>query len=104
MVVSREMDFGVDGINTSRRSSPRARSQICRPIASPNANDSANNLCGVSPCTSGPHSVMTFSFRVPASGTFRWQCYIPCGGGYIDGNGGPMATPGYMMGQMEVQS
>jgi hypothetical protein len=29
---------------------------------------------------------------------------VPCGGGYVDGNGGPMATVGYMMGQMEVQA
>ena len=38
------------------------------PVASPNALDSANNLCGVSPCTSGPHSVMSFSFKVPDFG------------------------------------
>jgi hypothetical protein len=49
--------------------------------------------------------VVTFSFRTPkAGGTFRWQCFVPCGGGYVDGNGGPMATVGYMMGQMEVQA
>jgi hypothetical protein len=35
-------------------------------------------------------------------GIFRWQCIIPCGGGYLDGNGGPMSTEGYMSGQMEV--
>ena len=74
------------------------------PVASPNALDSANNLCGVSPCTSGPHSVMTFSFKVPAAGTFRWQCYVPCGGGFVDGNGGPMQTIGYMTGNMEVRA
>jgi hypothetical protein len=74
------------------------------PVASPNAIDSANNLCGVSPCTSGPHSVMSFSFRAPHSGTFRWQCYVPCGGGFIDGNGGPMQTIGYMTGNMEVRA
>ena len=39
-----------------------------------------------------PHSVVTFSFTTPKSGgTFRWQCFVPCGGGYVDGNGGPMA-------------
>jgi hypothetical protein len=76
------------------------------PIASPNAYDSANNLCGVSPCTSGPHSVMTFNFKVPdtAGVTFRWQCFVPCGGGFIDGNGGPMQTIGYMTGNMEVRA
>ena len=67
------------------------------PVASPNALDSANNLCSVSPCTSGPHAVETFSFEAPLhGGIFRWQCFVPCGGGFIDGNGGPMQTIGYM--------
>ena len=75
------------------------------PIASPTTLKANNNLCGTSPCTSGPHQVVQFSFMTPAKGgTFRWQCIVPCGGGYVDGNGGPMATPGYMSGQMEVQA
>jgi hypothetical protein len=76
------------------------------PVASPNALDSANSLCSVSPCTSGPHAVETFSFRVPDRGgvTFRWQCFVPCGGGFLDGNGGPMSTLGYMTGNMEVRA
>ena len=75
------------------------------PIASPTTLNQNNNLCGTSPCTSGPHQVVTFSFMTPAKGgTFRWQCIVPCGGGYVDGNGGPMSTPGYMSGQMEVQA
>ena len=75
------------------------------PIASPPTLKEENALCGTSPCTSGPHQVVTFSFMTPAKGgTFRWQCIVPCGGGYVDGNGGPMATPGYMSGQMEVQA
>ena len=39
-----------------------------------------------------------------AGGNFSWQCIVPCGGGFVDGNGGPMSTPGYMGGQMEVQA
>jgi len=75
------------------------------PIASPMTFNENSNLCGTSPCTSGPHQVVTFSFRTPAAGgTFRWQCIIPCGLGYLDGNGGPMSIPGYMSGQMEVQA
>jgi hypothetical protein len=76
------------------------------PVASPNAQNSANNLCGTSPCTptsGGAYAVETFSFMTPASGgDYRWQCLIPCGGGYVDGNGGPMQTLGYMMGEMDV--
>lgn len=73
------------------------------PVASPNAQLSANSLCGTSPCTSGPYSLEKFSFRTPAhAGSFRWQCFIPCGGGFIDGNGGPMQTFGFMTGMIQV--
>jgi hypothetical protein len=75
------------------------------PVASPDALDSANSLCGVSPCTSGPHAVESFSFKAPDhGGIFRWQCYVPCGGGFLDGNGGPMQTLVYMTGNMEVRA
>lgn len=82
------------------------------PIASPPTVKENNALCAEGPCVgadaaegNAPHSVVTFSFKSPSTGgTFRWQCFVPCGGGYVDGNGGPMATLGYMMGQMEVQA
>jgi len=75
------------------------------PLASPTTLSANKNLCATSPCTSGPHNVVTFSFMTPTvGGTFRWQCIIPCGLGYLDGNGGPMGTPGYMSGQMEVDA
>ena len=81
------------------------------PVASPTTVSENNNLCGTSPCTAAdqdqnsPHAVVKFTFKTPSTpGTYRWQCFVPCGGGYVDGNGGPMATPGYMMGQMEVQA
>jgi hypothetical protein len=75
------------------------------PVASPNANLSANNLCSSSPCTpsGNPYALETFSFMAPShAGVFRWQCFVPCGGGYLDGNSGPMQTLGYMMGEMDV--
>jgi hypothetical protein len=73
------------------------------PMASP---DLSATLCGTSPCTTAsPHRVMTFSFNTPkATGTYFWQCRIPCGGGFIDGFGGPMQTIGFMTGNMEVVS
>ena len=77
------------------------------PVASPNADDSANNLCSSSPCTpsGNPYALETFSFTSPHhGGVFRWQCFVPCGGGYLDGNSGPMQTFGYMMGEMDVVS
>lgn len=70
------------------------------PVMSP---DATASLCSTSPCTQGPHSVEKFSFMTPKhAGVFRWQCFVPCGGGFIDGNGGPMQTIGFMMGNMEV--
>jgi hypothetical protein len=82
------------------------------PIASVTTFNENSNLCGTSPCVANdasdalaPHTVVKFSFTTPKTGgIFRWQCFVPCGLGYVDGNGGPMATPGYMMGQMEVQA
>jgi len=72
------------------------------PVGSPNASAS---LCSSSPCTpsSGPYTLQKFSFYSPThTGTWRWQCFVPCGGGFIDGNSGPMQSLGYMMGQMQV--
>jgi hypothetical protein len=76
------------------------------PVASPNANNSVNNLCGTSPCTptsGGAYSLETFSFMSPSqTGAYRWQCLVPCGGGFLHGNGGPMQTLGFMAGFMYV--
>ena len=72
------------------------------PVGSPNA---SAELCGSSPCTpsSGPYTLEKFSFMSPRhAGTWRWQCFVPCGGGFIDGNSGPMQSLGYMMGEMQV--
>jgi hypothetical protein len=70
------------------------------PVASPGA---SATLCGTSPCTSGPYSLERFSFTTPGhAAAYRWQCFVPCGGGFLDGNSGPMQTEGYMVGEMEV--
>jgi hypothetical protein len=75
------------------------------PVASPTTLAQNNSLCGTSPCTSGPHTVVTFSFMTPKTpGNYFWQCRIPCGLGYLDGFGGPMQTIGFMTGNMEVVS
>jgi hypothetical protein len=33
---------------------------------------------------------------------FRWQCFVPCAAGFIQGFGGPMQTVGYMDGYLKV--
>jgi hypothetical protein len=67
-------------------------------------NDPNANLCAAAPCTSGsgPSNVIKFSFMSPGPGTYPWQCFVPCGLGWIYGNGGPMQTVGYMGGFMKV--
>jgi hypothetical protein len=70
------------------------------PVGSP---DASAALCSSSPCVQGPFTLQRFSFMTPPhGGDFRWQCFVPCGGGFVDGNGGPMATLGFMAGQMTV--
>jgi hypothetical protein len=66
-------------------------------------NNGNANLCAAAPCTTkSPNNVIKFSFTSPGPGNYRWQCFVPCGGGYLYGNGGPMSTLGYMGGFMKV--
>ena len=65
--------------------------------------DNAPNQCGFAPCSlSNAHNTITFSFRVPGPGRYRWQCFVPCAAGWIYGFGGPMQTLGYMDGFVNV--
>jgi hypothetical protein len=67
------------------------------------ANNGNANLCAAAPCTTkSPYKIVKFSFTSPGPGSYRWQCFVPCGGGYLFGNGGPMSTLGYMGGFMKV--
>ena len=65
---------------------------------------SAKNFCnGPAPCaTTEAHNVIRFSFDTPGPGQYPWQCFVPCGLGFLYGNGGPMQTIGYMDGFMKV--
>jgi hypothetical protein len=62
------------------------------------------NACEAAPCepSASAHNTITFSFRTGKKGVYRWQCFVPCAAGYIDGNGGPMQTLGYMDGFLKV--
>jgi hypothetical protein len=69
----------------------------------PGISSSAKNPCSVAPCSlAESHNTITFSFRTPGPGSYRWQCFVPCGAGSLFGNGGPMQTVGYMSGLIEV--
>jgi hypothetical protein len=65
--------------------------------------DAAKNQCGYAPCPmSNAHQTITFSFRTPGPGRYRWQCFVPCAAGFLAGFGGPMQTLGYMDGFLNV--
>ena len=65
--------------------------------------DNAKNPCDNAPCSlSSDHTTTSFTFRTPGKGLYRWQCFVPCAAGYIDGFGGPMQTEGYMDGYIKV--
>ena len=69
----------------------------------PGVPEEAKHPCEEAPCdTTMDHRTISFSFRTGAKGRYRWQCFVPCGAGYIDGNGGPMQTLGYMDGFLDV--
>jgi hypothetical protein len=65
--------------------------------------DTAKNPCSNAPCgLSYDHTTTSFTFRTPGPGLYRWQCFVPCAAGFIEGWGGPMQTVGYMDGFIKV--
>lgn len=70
------------------------------PLAGISAN--AKNPCSNAPCTGADFMKVQFTFRTGAAGLYRWQCFVPCGAGFIQGWGGPMQTVGYMDGFLKV--
>jgi hypothetical protein len=67
--------------------------------------DDAPHQCAEMPCPlSKAHETITFTFRTGKPGRYRWQCFVPCAAGFIDGFAGPMQTIGYMDGFIHVTS
>jgi hypothetical protein len=65
--------------------------------------DDAKNPCANAPCPlNTAHYTISFSFRTQGPGLYRWQCFVPCAAGFIQGFGGPMQTVGYMDGFIKV--
>ncbi len=59
--------------------------------------------CEEGPCTlKQPHETINFTIRTKGPGRYRWQCFVPCAAGFLNGFGGPMQTLGYMDGFLEV--
>jgi hypothetical protein len=65
--------------------------------------DDAKNPCDEMPCSlEQANETITFVIRTGKPGRYRWQCFVPCAAGFIDGFGGPMQTIGYMDGFLHV--
>ena len=65
--------------------------------------DDAPNQCAAMPCSlKKAHETITFTIRTGKPGRYRWQCFVPCAAGFIDGFAGPMQTIGYMDGFIHV--
>jgi hypothetical protein len=63
----------------------------------------AKNQCAEMPCSlKQAHETITFTIRTGEPGRYRWQCFVPCAAGFIDGFGGPMQTVGYMDGFLHL--
>jgi hypothetical protein len=68
----------------------------------PGVPEEAKNQCEFAPCEGAAHRTISFSFRTGKKGHYRWQCFVPCAAGFIQGFGGPMQTLGYMDGFINV--
>lgn len=90
-------------VNPSAPAHTFAVPQIGLSVPLPGVSATAKNACANAPCSlSQAHVTVSFSFRTPSKGLYRWQCFVPCGAGFILGNGGPMQTVGYMGGYLKV--
>jgi hypothetical protein len=101
-------DFALNGkptraINPNDASHVFAIPQIGLSVPLKGVPASAKNPCANAPCTlKQDHETISFTFRTPGRGLYRWQCFVPCAAGFIAGWGGPMQTVGYMDGYIHV--
>lgn len=101
-------DMTVDGqtmnaINPQDASHTFAVPQLGILVPLPGVADDAANQCPEMPCSlDQAHRTITFTMRTGKKGRYRWQCFVPCAAGFIDGFGGPMSTIGYMHGFVHV--
>ena len=94
----------VNSINPEEASHTFAVPEMGVFVPLPGVPEEAKNACEEGPCepSTQAHRTITFSFRTGKKGRYRWQCFVPCGAGYLFGNGGPMQTLGYMGGFIDV--
>jgi len=73
-------------------------------VPMPGVSSTSTNTCSTpAPCaTTFDHNTVEFTIHTGPAGTYSWQCFVPCGLGFLIGNGGPMSTLGYMGGFLKV--
>jgi hypothetical protein len=80
-----------------------AMPQLGLNVPLPGVEEEAKNGCEQAPCSlANAHHTVSFLWHTPGKGLYRWQCFIPCAAGFIQGFGGPMQTVGYMGGFVKV--
>jgi hypothetical protein len=92
----------VNAINPEEASHTFVVPQLGVFVPLPGVPEEAKNQCEFAPCEGATHRTISFSFRTGKKGRYRWQCFVPCAAGFIDGFGGPMQTLGYMDGFIDV--
>jgi len=92
----------VNAINPEETSHTFAVPELGIFVPLPGVPEEAKNACEFAPCEGAAHRTIKFSFRTGKKGRYHWQCFVPCAAGYINGNGGPMQTLGYMDGFLDV--
>ena len=93
----------VSSINPEEASHTFAVPELGVFVPLPGVPEEAKNACESAPCElSSAHRTITFSFHTGKKGRYHWQCFVPCGAGFVAGNGGPMQTLGYMDGFLDV--
>ena len=90
-------------INPETASHAFAIPQIGLSVPLEGVEEEAKNACEQAPCSlANAHHTISFVMRTPGKGLYRWQCFVPCAAGFIQGFGGPMQTVGYMGGFFKV--
>ena len=92
----------INSINPEEASHTFVIPQLGVFVPLPGVPEEAKNTCEFAPCEGATHRTITFSFKTGKKGRYRWQCFVPCAAGTIDGFGGPMQTLGYMDGFINV--
>ncbi len=78
----------LNAINPDDASHTFAVPQLGLIVAMPGSADDAKNQCEYAPCAmSNAHRTIQFTFHTKP-GHYRWQCFVPCAAGWIDGSAG----------------